>query len=121
MEVERPLPAKEGMDVDGPASASAGPAAPYHGDDAGAAGGGDLYTRLKQLQNQVELTEIQVREGGGSGRARGGRMGWRARTPARLFFDGALAGVRERPARAVARCPCRPPPLLGPVTRLLCP
>jgi hypothetical protein len=99
MEVERPLPAKEGMDVDGSASASAGPAAPYHGDDAGAAGGGDLYTRLKQLQSQVELTDIQVRVGGGSGRARGGRMGG-GRGHLRAFFSMARSRGCERDPRA---------------------
>ncbi len=65
MEVERPLPPKgDGMDVDaGCGGASTGPS---HGaSPAEDAAGGDLYTRLKQLQRQLELTEIQASAGGG--------------------------------------------------------
>jgi hypothetical protein len=53
MEVERPLPLKagDGMDLD--------PGAPRDCDDGGG-DEGDLYSRLKALQRQLEFYEIQV-------------------------------------------------------------
>ena len=101
MEVERPLPPKDGMDLDGP-GVSASAAHHAHADDA-AAGGGDLYTRLKTLQRQLELTEIQVRaEWRVGGRGRRGGKG----TPARLFsFSFPMArSCKEKPG---ARPPWR--------------
>jgi len=101
MEVERPLPPKDGMDLDGP-GVSASAAHHAHADDA-AAGGGDLYTHLKTLQRQLELTEIQVRaEWRVGGRGERGGKG----TPARLFsFSFPMArSCKEKPG---ARPPWR--------------
>ena len=90
MEVERPAPLKaDAMDADAPG------VPPRGSDDAlVAADGGDLYTRLKALQRQLEYFEIQVREWGGGGGERGGRAG--------------AKGERARAHRAPSRL-CLPP------------
>ena len=80
MEVERPAPLKaDAMDADAPGAPPRGGAAE---DALVAADGGDLYTRLKALQRQLEFFEIQVRarrEGGGAEAGERGTKGERGR------------------------------------------
>ena len=60
MEVEPPAPAPQAPKLDAMDTANDAPAAtPHH--HAAAESEGDLYTRLKTLQRQLEFYEIQVR------------------------------------------------------------